>query len=162
MNPEPMSSMESDSNAAGRVLRELAAPTADGPVASGFAPYDGQVFLVPGEGRLVVVASGGLWVGNAKSFQHALLAKITNAVRAVDLDLSALVRFDTWALCTLLSLRRYFSARQIPFRLLHPSFRVEMILEMTKTRSLFEVLGSASPRVGGEPAVAVGAVSPAS
>lgn len=110
----------------------------------------GTMFLV-NEDRLVVVVSGGLWVENAKAFQSAVLGEIKDSIRAVDLELSGLMRFDTWALCTLLSLRRYFSARHFRFRLIDPSPRVAMILDMTKTRQLFEVVqtGAALPEAGG-------------
>lgn len=90
--------------------------------------------------RLMVVASSALSVENAKSFQSDVLGEIKDSVRAIDLDLSGVLRFDTWALCTLLSLRKYFSAREIHLRLIDPSPRVETVLEMTKTRKLFEVV----------------------
>jgi anti-anti-sigma factor len=99
----------------------------------------GTTFLL-NDGRLVVVVSNTLSVENAKSFQSAVLGEIKDSVRAIDLDLSGIRRFDTWALCTLLSLRKYSNAREIQFRLIDPSPRVETILEMTKTRKLFEVV----------------------
>jgi len=98
------------------------------------------------DGHLVVLAPESLWSDNAEAFRSAVLCGLRESTRAVELNLSRTAWFDTSALCMLIMLRRRLSIHGIHLRIVDPGLKVLTILDMTRTRKLFDVAGGCSSR----------------
>lgn len=98
------------------------------------------IVLLREDGRLTVVAPNSLVAHNADAFRAAVLSGLRESTTLVELDLSPTTRFDSSALCILISLRKRLTARGVELRLVNPGTHVLALLEMTRTRQLFNVV----------------------
>ena len=78
--------------------------------------------------------------GNARAFKERILAVLTDAHKAIEIDLAQTTFIDSTGLGVLISLDKAVRPRKGVVRLLNPTNSVLTVLELTRLHGVFEVV----------------------